>query len=460
MPDLVFSEMRFLQKEQPSPEPNIQQVAPKKKRKSDHAQTKEGEISAYFTTTRPALIEKDGNAPSQPVLTVPDMDTRNRGYKQTQSRKSTDVVATTEGPYLGFGSRGPRHESTSYVSWSESVREPEVTFPRPEQPSSSHLEHAKSLRPDWMRHATSNAQHARANQTTPHADNRASNSSNERFRISSVVDPPPRISRSHSYPQRSSSPRKVNLIDRAAKVRGTESITSPSTLPPHVLNESPLPEAGHNATAQGRETSHAAAANALWQPNHTTRIDTTFTDGGQQSSSDLENIIRHCNHSVLDRDLTAEQPDGLFMTSDLNTNDQSNAGVGRVPVAQHEELRRPTVRFSHVEVPFSNEVLIYSGPSFYERQAREQRAASLCQEDIVDMDESYLSGQDLMYAPDTQMYNEQDWDDGRELLYDEGEMLEGFDGSGRAQFPEDRVQKLPSDDGVVARGFWRPNKLY
>lgn len=59
VPDLVFSEMKFLQKEKDQPESALPQSVPKKKRKKDHVNTKEDEISAFFTAVRPALAERE-----------------------------------------------------------------------------------------------------------------------------------------------------------------------------------------------------------------------------------------------------------------------------------------------------------------------------------------------------------------------------------------------------------------
>lgn len=466
VPDLVFSEMKFLQKEQPSPEPNVREALPKKKRRKDHVQTKEGEISAYFTTARPALAEKDNNEQSHTLPSAAGTTTRNRGQEQTQSRKSSDVVPTIEMPdqslYLGFGSRGPRHVSTNYVSWSKSVREPEVTFSRPKQPSARRLDHADSSKPNWMRQTTSNVQYTRATQTTPHMDNLMSESSAGRFRISSVVAPQPRVSRSHSHPQHSSSPRKVNLIDRAAKFRGSESIASPSTLPPLAppgpTNERPSLEAGFITTHQGRKASYATAPKVRRQSDSAAEIARTLADGEQQVSSDFESIIRHCNYSILERHWTAEQPKNRSTMAERYANATM---TGEAMLNAHREARqRPTVRFSQVEMPSPNGVSTYTGPSFYERQEANQRAALLSEEHGMDEGESDLDEQDMVYAPDAQMFDEHDWDGQVESLYDEGDMLEGFDGLDADHVTDGRVQKLPSDDDVVTRGFWRPNKLY
>ncbi|KAI4673273.1 uncharacterized protein J4E88_008885 [Alternaria novae-zelandiae] len=68
LPDLVFSEMKFLQQHKDEPEPVPRSDASKKKRKKDNEQMKEGEISAFFTSARPALVDKDTNIlPQHPV---------------------------------------------------------------------------------------------------------------------------------------------------------------------------------------------------------------------------------------------------------------------------------------------------------------------------------------------------------------------------------------------------------
>lgn len=135
--------------------------------------------------------------------------------------------------------------------------------------------------------------------------------------------------------------------------------------------------------------------------------------------------------------------------------------TGEAMLNAHREARqRPTVRFSQVEMPSPNGVSTYTGPSFYERQEANQRAALLSEEHGMDEGESDLDEQDMVYAPNAQMFDEHDWDGQVESLYDEGDMLEGFDGLDADHVTDGRVQKLPSDDDVVTRGFWRPNKLY
>lgn len=463
VPDLVFSEMKFLQKEQPSPEPNLQRNVPKKKRKKDTLHTKEGEISAYFTSKRAALAEKDAIAPSQRVRAGTDPTATSCGQGQRERRKSSDVVPTIEtldkDPYLGFGSGGPRHESASYVSWSESVRGPDLT-PQLKQPSASQLEHHEVSKPHWMRHATENAQFARATQSAAHAGDLRSDSSAERFRQSSLVAHGDRVSRSHSFPRASSSPRKVNLIGRAAKVQPVRAVTSPTSIQPlapcRASNERPSPETRVCATTHEQRTFHAAGDDILRQPNGTTKVARTLSDGEVHTSSDLENIIQHCNHSILERIWAVEQPEH-YATRDARGDIDANNREA-VPVAPLKARRRPTVRFAHIEAPSSNIVSTYTGPSFYERQAQEQRAALLDEEDL--MDESCLAGQELVYNPEAQLHVGQSWEAQSDLMHDEGDITGESDVLEVDHVSDDRVRRLSSGDDVVARGFWRPNKLY
>jgi hypothetical protein len=116
VPDLVFSEMKFLQKpesstkEEPDPKPK------KKSRQKKRHRTSEKEISRYFDVggTRPSDDENHKRH-------TPPLDTSAAARDlQPVSPVISDLV---EKPFLGFGSRGTHPPTTSYYSWSESGRE-------------------------------------------------------------------------------------------------------------------------------------------------------------------------------------------------------------------------------------------------------------------------------------------------------------------------------------------------
>jgi hypothetical protein len=116
VPDLVFSEMRFLQKPETSTkeEPDLK---PKKSRQKKRRQTSEKEISRYFDAgvTRP-----DDDEVNQKRRTPPLDTSAVARHLQPASPVISDLV---EKPFLGFGSRGTHPPTTSYYSWSESGRE-------------------------------------------------------------------------------------------------------------------------------------------------------------------------------------------------------------------------------------------------------------------------------------------------------------------------------------------------
>ncbi|KAF2806073.1 uncharacterized protein BDZ99DRAFT_103572 [Mytilinidion resinicola] len=124
LPDLVFSEMKFLQKRKDAPEETHKEEEIRKRRKKDHAQANEHEMSAYFTSLRPPLAERDTNIQSHQHLSDHRTIVPANEHKKIRSASIETPIPTVElpeKPYLGFGGRGARHES-SYLSWSETDR--------------------------------------------------------------------------------------------------------------------------------------------------------------------------------------------------------------------------------------------------------------------------------------------------------------------------------------------------
>jgi hypothetical protein len=120
VPDLVFSEMRFLQKPESLTKEGSEPKSKKKSRKKKRRQTSEKEISRYFDVggTRPGddeMGQKRHTPPSDTSAVPQDL--------QSASPVISDLL---EKPFLGFGSRGTHPPTTSYYSWSESGRETSV----------------------------------------------------------------------------------------------------------------------------------------------------------------------------------------------------------------------------------------------------------------------------------------------------------------------------------------------
>ena len=126
MPDLVFSEMRFLQGRKDALEEQANPDTQRKRRRKDLTRANQEEISAYFTTTRPVLAEKENNIQSkvsssrQAQTLIPER--KNKQQKSASIDSAIPSIELPEKSYLGIGSRGTRHGSTPLLSWSSSIR--------------------------------------------------------------------------------------------------------------------------------------------------------------------------------------------------------------------------------------------------------------------------------------------------------------------------------------------------
>lgn len=126
LPDLVFSEMRFLQKREDAPGEQANPDTQRRRRRKNLTRANQEEVSAYFTTTRVVLAEKESNIQSkvsssrQAQTLIPER--KNKQQKSASINSAIPTIELPEKPYLGFGSRGTRHESTPRLSWSSSIR--------------------------------------------------------------------------------------------------------------------------------------------------------------------------------------------------------------------------------------------------------------------------------------------------------------------------------------------------
>jgi hypothetical protein len=472
VPDLVFSEMKFLQKDKDQPDPAFLQSVLKKKRKKDHVHSKEDEISAFFAAVRPAVAKKDNSIPTNKTRMGDDAAVAIGAREREQSTKSSGVVPTVElpgnGSYLGFGSRRPRHESTSYVSWSESARTSEMTPKHPKNKpavATDHHDHSKRRRASSTTSGADEASFKRP--APPTVTKHRREESTDHFQLYSMAASQSRLSRSHSYPQPTSPPHKLNLVDRAAKVRPTESFASPSSMPPHIPShtreESRHPQPPRvSSRSDGHQETYAPVTQQPrgYQRNHASNGDHTGATE-QSTSSDLGRIIHQCNQTFHAQRRAIEPHISRLDTNLRRVDDERNRNTAQqLPT---RTPRRSTVRFSEVE-QFAPRMPNFSGRSIYEDQDQRARVPmqGLLQEDEL-LNDTYLAEQVVMYQQDDMMYTEPDW----EVHFDDDEPPsygEEFDattyGLEDAHAAVDTVQRLPSDNSIVAPGFWRPNRLY
>jgi hypothetical protein len=461
VPDLVFSEMKFLQKEKDSPDPAPPQGIQNKKRKKDHAHNKESEISAFFTSVRPPLVERDGNTSANKVQKGGSGITATGHRERDHLTKSSGVVPRTEiaakDSDLGCGSRGPRHESTSYVSWSESVQAPDMAAQRP-----GHLPAVDHDQSKYSKHHQVGSDASGAGDTNykhpSHPvvnEKRGGGTSIERFRMSSVAPSQQRMSRSNSYPQHTSSPRKLNLIDRAAKFQSTDSVASPSSMPPYASHrarvEHQCSEPRSKPRSGQRDTALSAVKTALSHHHNDTDAEADMHDVERETSSDLGRVIQQCDHKFREQ----------RRTTDLHERYLVNHPSSHLLIGSAGRHRRPTVRFSEVEMP-SPQIPNFPGASIYEQQAQWQQVPSQTVPGTQYLLEGSCFGEeDFTYQQDDITTHEQNWDEHIEepRVYRENTEI-GMFGLEGAHASGNIVQRLRPEDSVVAPGFWRPNRLY
>jgi len=465
VPDLVFSEMKFLQKAKVQPEASPRPAVAKKKRRKDHAQAKEGEISAFFTSTRPAPIEKD-------ETTLPEhasvLESKGRSCDQLPVINNTapTVELTDKAPYLGFGSRGPRHGSTSYASWSESNHAPSTTpahllvetdIPHSQRDSGLHGERYKPKMDEEVDQSKRPA--------PPPARKQGNKHISERFRVSSLVPSHNRTSRSHSHPQCSSSPRRLNLVDRAARFQSTDTAWSPSSMPPSMA---PYVSEYIHPRRSPRDAQPEATANCDEHPpvesqNCSQNSGYQSTDGELQTSSDLERVLQRCNKIFHERRQAAtsrrQHTEWIDPSYSIHSARQQHMRDSDLPTR-----RVPTVRF--MDPPHQHPVLPnFTGPSIYEQQGQclQPPPHSHMEEHVYQCPFPVEHG-----------YSDDDGDEGTHGEHNWGGLFEeqtsyGLEArlvipSGKEDFSASigtgHPAELRPENDVVAPGFWRPNRLY
>ncbi|KAK4498705.1 hypothetical protein PRZ48_009215 [Zasmidium cellare] len=146
LPDLVFNEMKFLQRPREHQDEVPIDSAAQNQSKKSKKQLREEEISAYFVkkpTLEAATIGTERDRPGTKAAKYGAIQSREEQQLPTSevdARLVRNSVDLPERPFLGFGSKGPSHETnthhpTSYLPWSESV----ATRPQPSLRRETHL---------------------------------------------------------------------------------------------------------------------------------------------------------------------------------------------------------------------------------------------------------------------------------------------------------------------------------
>ena len=462
--------MKFLQSRKGHPEAEPRTDLPKKKRKANQTHAKEEAISAYFTSVRPALAEKDVDGRAKEVFQrqLQEIDRQEDGQKSVIDNAIPTVELADQASYLGFGSRGPRHESRSYISWSESVRTPSATPARPQIATMVHTGQLDSVHNEHERGDTENedALHSRP---APQTVAQCIEGSGSRFQVSSLALANDRGSPYHSLPQHAPSPGRMNLADRAAKCATIESIVSPSSMASFV------PGNADSQSESRRPTNNAAAArfkgtlcsgvvqgsvgSARVAPSHERRR-AMKTDVDPQTSSTLGRILEDCNAAFHEqRQAAATLLMNLTVATPSRTHLARRDSNHQGPYPTIERI--PTVRFADVDEIHRPRRPGASAASIYEQP--QERNVHIQQQDFDD--EHSLQAPFMIdngYIDEGEGYTAHEW----------GGQPEGglYDAEFGSLSEEDFVEQLGIGNGrgnttlrsdiVANAGFWRPHKLY
>lgn len=136
VPDLVFSEMRFLQRKKAPNDIEDSNRRSNTDGKRRNSQSCKQEVSAYFN--RPDLVGRKTSDGSHTVTSQIDEEASSKpGRRRKYTPPSAFVKPTVEKlsvdlpnrPFLGFGNKGARYRSATPLSWSNSGRDRSSAVP-------------------------------------------------------------------------------------------------------------------------------------------------------------------------------------------------------------------------------------------------------------------------------------------------------------------------------------------
>ena len=472
MPDLVFSEMKFLQRQDEEPEATLQPRSLKKKRKKEHTHSKEGEISAFFTSGRPALAEKEGTSLTTMLQlddgTLSELTRRQREQSPIVDATTTTVIMSDEAPILEFGSKCPRHTSASHVSWSESNPAPSIMTAHARLKPSIYTSQLNLLRGRENKLIIGDEDSSLKHRTPLSQIKPLIERTSARFGVSSIAPSPHRMSRSHSYPQHKSSPGRMNLVDWAARFRTSTSADSSTSMPPFVLVSASVAVQQAQATNSSRDfrsraTSPPGTNELLDHRQLVSHNEENHTNIVPKTSSDWGRVLQQCNDTFHKRS-QATQHKGRAVQVDGGYSTNQTERQGTTELCSMND-RIPTVRFVDVE-SLAPLLPNFAGPSIYEQQAQRQQLSlqgAIKEEIFYDMnpiERKYLDDEARTDYMD-QAWDDPAWDDpAGEPASQEVERGFGITGIEDTYLAEDTVRQFTSESQVVVPGFWRPNRLY
>lgn len=477
VPDLVFSEMKFLQKHEEQSSLPRRPENTKSRRKRDHVHSKEGEISAYFTTVRPTLVEKDHSVSdcrrAHVKESVPISVQQDQKPHPLNDAAVPTIEAPTKASYLGFGSRRPHHDSTSYVTWSESGRAHSTTPARPLDRSSTRELQVRLSGRNHNGRPMDSRRGSSVPRAPPAISRLESSRSSKRLEDSSPHPSRRSVFRSRSFPQRTSSPRRINAIDQVASCQQADNAASTSSMPPslptHVELKCIRPKPVHTRekeTCASTAVPYSKQVSLSGRRRHRESVvvveeeeeeEEAMYEMAPSTASDLDRTIQQCNKRFQQRSRPT--------TAHHNFAERCERSHSARRARSHRNPDLdviPRVRFAGTE-PRRPALANIAGPGVYEQQAQYGRSRGFCLEEAA-LDSCCVEA-DYMDHDDKLFLEEAGWEE--ELPEETFAYRQGADGLDSGMYGRDiglesdgLVQHVASGDSVVAAGFWRPNRLY
>lgn len=446
VPDLVFSEMKFLRNYGGKNESSKDTPDGQKRRKKDMPRTKEEDISAFFTSARSVLADKDQDV--KPGSERAATKTQRSERRRAPSIQPEAIVPTTElgkrQSQLDSNASHPRQKSTSYISWSESVRasgSERQTGRNTEQVMRSNRPSQTKPEVRLKRHEALRQQHVPSSLV-----HELSVDSADLARAPPIVPVPTDLSDSQSLPKRSFSRRGMYFVDRAAGGDQVEEVVPLSSMSPVLgavveTEQSELPQ-----TKRSNKRPNMGRSQSTRVQGPTGAVTGLVSHESPRRSTSLGEVLQQCNNM----ESWAARPHTTNILP-FNTDHEARDSLRR----RAAQGPRGTAIAPDAQTRKSSNFL---GPGFYEQQEHRQRlpVPSEFQNDVQFMesfDDGYVFESDLL----SQDCDDEMWDEPESCEMDVigAEVGDDFD------YAAYGVDQMQAEHGELAgMGFWRPNKLY
>ncbi|KAH0372890.1 hypothetical protein KCU65_g847, partial [Aureobasidium melanogenum] len=426
LPDLVFSEMRFLQKPESSTKEEPDLKPKKNSQKKKGRQSTEREISRYFDvgTTR------SGDENTGQRRHTPPLDTlRVARDVQTASPVVSDLL---EKPFLGFGSRGSHPPTTTYYSWSESGKGSSARmahFVQDLEPlAAGQLQSGRAQQQmEAVLLEQGTAQTRSAERTTPGLDSKSRNP---------MLEPAQAVNQATRLPVKLRNNQEVDTETILMPASEKHEKSVPAATPP--INQSEREWHNANRTTQAEHEAIPAGLNdderCHTQPTQPKPMDNPVV----KQYKPWEELLQNCELAArppvptyYDEDLCQYNSPAVNRQRPLDTYNHVGHPLWRTEVDHFTEYDYPN------NAPFMSEQVHWNQPVAMEHQ---HHIFPFSGETMDEASESLESEDDCELATEDAV----EWDIDNAERYDEIQDSEIRDGETMDDFSE----------------FWQPNKLY